>query len=70
MGFTKGQALAALIGLSTMFGAIGYFGWYWAVPESVLFYAFLITFALYCSVMQGWSPLFRVLGGRLRDSQT
>ena len=26
-GFTHGQALATLVGVSALFGAVGYFGW-------------------------------------------
>jgi UDP-GlcNAc:undecaprenyl-phosphate GlcNAc-1-phosphate transferase len=59
IGCTRGQALAMLVCLSTLYGAIGYFGWRHRVPESVLFYGFLGAFALYCLVMEGAVPLLR-----------
>lgn len=69
MGFSKSQALTVLIGLSIECGAIGYLGWYWHVPESVLFYGFLITFALYCLVMESGKPLLRLIGAGRPDRQ-
>lgn len=43
-GLTHGQTLATLVGLSTLFGAIGYFGWRAGVPEPVLFWTFFFCF--------------------------
>jgi UDP-GlcNAc:undecaprenyl-phosphate/decaprenyl-phosphate GlcNAc-1-phosphate transferase len=64
MGFKETQTLAILLVISCVFGAIGYFGWYFRVPEYVLCYAFLGAFGLYCVFMQSWKALFRVLGVR------
>jgi UDP-GlcNAc:undecaprenyl-phosphate GlcNAc-1-phosphate transferase len=64
MGFTQGQTLAMLLGLSAVFGAIGYFGWFFRVPEYVLTFGFLGVFGVYCLFMQSWKPLFRALGLR------
>ncbi|MGZ5106326.1 MAG: hypothetical protein ACXWHC_20155, partial [Usitatibacter sp.] len=47
MGFTHGQALATLVGLSALFGAVGYFGWRWGVPEPMLFWPFFFGFFAY-----------------------
>jgi len=46
-GFTHGQALATLVGLSALFGAVGYFGWRLGVPEPVLFWTFFFGFFAY-----------------------
>jgi hypothetical protein len=66
MGLTEGHTLGLLLGVSAVFGAIGYFGWYFRVPEYVLSYGFVGAFAFYCVFMQNWKPLFRRFGaGRL-----
>lgn len=62
MGFTQGQTLAILLGVSAVFGAIGYFGWVFRVPEYLLTFGFLGVFGAYCLFMQSWKPLFRALG--------
>ena len=46
---------------SALFGAIGFFGWYYRVPEYVLTYAFLATFAAHCVFMQYWKEVFVLL---------
>lgn len=69
MGLSRSQALAVLIGLSIECGAIGYLGWAWQVPESILFYGFLITFGLYCVVMEGGKPLLRLIGAARPDPE-
>jgi UDP-GlcNAc:undecaprenyl-phosphate GlcNAc-1-phosphate transferase len=46
-GFTYGQAVATLVGLSTFFGAVGYFAWRFEVPEPVLFWIFFVGFFAY-----------------------
>lgn len=43
-GFTHGQTLAILVGLSALFGAVGYFGWRLDVPEYALFWLFFFGF--------------------------
>jgi UDP-GlcNAc:undecaprenyl-phosphate GlcNAc-1-phosphate transferase len=45
--FTHGQTLATLVGLSTLFGAVGYFGWRTGMPEPVLFWTFFLGFFAY-----------------------
>jgi len=59
MGLSKSQALAVLVALSAVYGAIGYFGWYCQVRESVMFCGFLTAFALYCALMATLKPLCR-----------
>ena len=46
-GFTHGQTLATLLGLSALFGAVGYFGWRLGVPEYALFWPFFFGFFAY-----------------------
>ena len=49
-GFTHSQTLALLVGISVVFGAVGYFGWRLAVPEPFLFWPFVLGFFAY----HGW----------------
>lgn len=58
MGLSESKALWVLLGASTLFGAIGFGGWYFNVPEYVLTYGFIATFAAYCVVMQYWKSMF------------
>jgi UDP-GlcNAc:undecaprenyl-phosphate GlcNAc-1-phosphate transferase len=46
-GFTHGQTLGLLVGCSALFGAIGYFGWRFDVPEPYLFWPFFVGFFAY-----------------------
>ncbi len=46
-GFTHGQTLAILAAASTLFGAIGYFGWLLRAPEPLLFWPFFFGFFAY-----------------------
>jgi UDP-GlcNAc:undecaprenyl-phosphate GlcNAc-1-phosphate transferase len=46
-GFTHGQTLATLLGLSALFGAVGYFGWRLGVPEYAMFWPFFFGFFAY-----------------------
>ena len=65
MGLSEGWALFVILALSCVLGAIGLLGWQSGVPESVLAYGFLATFAAYCVIMQYWRRLF-ALARRLR----
>jgi UDP-GlcNAc:undecaprenyl-phosphate GlcNAc-1-phosphate transferase len=46
-GFTHGQTLALLVVFSVAFGAVGYFGWRANLPESFLFWPFVLSFFVY-----------------------
>jgi UDP-GlcNAc:undecaprenyl-phosphate GlcNAc-1-phosphate transferase len=46
-GLTHGQALGILVGCSATFGAVGYFGWRFNVPEPFLFWPFFFGFIAY-----------------------
>jgi UDP-GlcNAc:undecaprenyl-phosphate/decaprenyl-phosphate GlcNAc-1-phosphate transferase len=65
-GFNHSQTLAILVGLSVIFGAVGYFGWYFNVPESVLFYPFLFGFfAYHFWIQRAWKAIeTTVVAGR------
>jgi UDP-GlcNAc:undecaprenyl-phosphate GlcNAc-1-phosphate transferase len=57
-GFTHGQTLAIMVGLSGTFGAVGYFGWRYNVPEAVLFYPFFFGFfAYHFWIQRAWKKL-------------
>jgi UDP-GlcNAc:undecaprenyl-phosphate/decaprenyl-phosphate GlcNAc-1-phosphate transferase len=57
-GFSHGQSLAILVALSTAFGAVGYAGWHFDLPEPVLFYPFFFGFFAYHAWIQGaWRKL-------------
>lgn len=61
MGLSEVDTLWLLLGISALFGAVGYFGWYLKVPEYVLAYGFLATFAAHCVFMQYWKDIFAFL---------
>jgi UDP-GlcNAc:undecaprenyl-phosphate GlcNAc-1-phosphate transferase len=48
-GYTHSQTLAILTALSITFGAVGYFGWRFSVPEALLFWIFAVGFFAYHS---------------------
>ncbi len=46
-GFTHRQTLAVLLSVSTIFAAIGFFGWQLGVPEPALFWPFFFLYFAY-----------------------
>jgi UDP-GlcNAc:undecaprenyl-phosphate GlcNAc-1-phosphate transferase len=62
MGLSQSRTLWLLLGKSALFGAIGFFGWFYEVPEYVLAYGFLATFAVHCVFMQHWREILRFFG--------
>ena len=46
-GFTHGQTLAILVGVSALFGAIGFAGWRLDLPEAALFWPFFLGYFAY-----------------------
>jgi UDP-GlcNAc:undecaprenyl-phosphate GlcNAc-1-phosphate transferase len=62
IGLSETQTLWLLLGKSALFGAIGFFGWYYRIPEYVLAYGFLATFAAHCVLMQRWRNILRFFG--------
>jgi UDP-GlcNAc:undecaprenyl-phosphate GlcNAc-1-phosphate transferase len=57
-GFTHGQTLATLVGLSILFGAVGYFAWRLGVPEPFLFWPFFFGFLAYhFSIKRAWKAI-------------
>jgi UDP-GlcNAc:undecaprenyl-phosphate GlcNAc-1-phosphate transferase len=46
-GLSHGQTLGVLVGCSTLFGAVGYFGWRLGVPDHYLFWPFFLGFFAY-----------------------
>ena len=57
-GFTHGQTLAILVGLSVIFGAVGFFGWRLGVPEPLLFWPFFFGFFGYHFwIKRAWSAI-------------
>ena len=57
-GFTHSQALAIMVAISALFGAIGFFGWRWEVPEPVLFWLFFLSYFAYHFWIKGeWRRL-------------
>jgi UDP-GlcNAc:undecaprenyl-phosphate GlcNAc-1-phosphate transferase len=51
-GFTATQGLITLGGISALFGAFGYCGWIFGIPESVMFWTFCLAFFAYHSWIQ------------------
>ncbi len=57
-GFTHGQTLAILVGLSILSGAVGYFGWRLGLPEAALFWPFFFGyFAYHFWIQRAWRRL-------------
>jgi len=57
-GFTHGQTLAILVGASTLFGAVGFFGWRLGLPEAALFWPFFFGyFAYHAWIQRAWRAL-------------
>ena len=57
-GFSPGQTLMILVGLSALFGAVGYFGWKLGVPEAMLFWPFFFGFFGYHFwIKKAWAKL-------------
>jgi UDP-GlcNAc:undecaprenyl-phosphate GlcNAc-1-phosphate transferase len=57
-GFTHGQILGILAGLSALFGAAGYFGWKLGLPEAALFYPFFFGyFAYHLWIQREWQRI-------------
>lgn len=54
-GFSHGQTVAIMLGVSLLFAGIGVAGWLLGVPEYVMFYAFMALFGLYLfGVLRAW----------------
>jgi UDP-GlcNAc:undecaprenyl-phosphate GlcNAc-1-phosphate transferase len=54
-GFSVNGALALLVGISVLFGAVGLLGWRLGVPEPVLFVAFAgLFFAYHFAIGRAW----------------
>lgn len=59
-GFTHNQTLAILVGISTLFGAVGFAGWRLGLPETALFWPFFLGFFAYHRwISRAWSKLER-----------
>ena len=64
MGLSETQTSWLLLAVSLLFGAIGFFGWYFRLPVYVLTYAFIGTFAAHCVFMQYWREMLKFFGIR------
>ena len=63
-GYTHTQTLAILVALTTLFGAIGFFGWMLRVPEPFLFWLFFFGyFAYHFWIKRQWAQLERRTAG-------
>lgn len=50
-GVSQNVVVLVLVGGSALLGAIGIAGWYYEVPESILFWGYLALFAIYYMIM-------------------
>jgi hypothetical protein len=64
MGLSEPKTSWFLLGVSFLFGSIGFLGWLYLIPEYVLTYAFIGLFAVHCVFMQYWHAMFRFFGVR------
>ena len=62
IGLSDTQTSWLLLAVSLLFGGIGFFGWFYNIPEYFLTYAFVVTFAAHCAFMQRWREIFRFFG--------
>ena len=67
IGLNETQTAWVLLGVSLVFGGIGFAGSYYRVPEYVLTYAFFATFLAHCAFMQHWRVILPVFGVRSRS---
>jgi len=57
-GFTHNQALAILVAVSLVFGAVGFLGWRLGLPEAALFWPFFVGFFAYHAwIQRAWRRL-------------
>jgi UDP-GlcNAc:undecaprenyl-phosphate/decaprenyl-phosphate GlcNAc-1-phosphate transferase len=57
-GFTPNQTVGLLTGISALFGAVGFAGWRFDVPESILFWPFFFGFFSYHAwIQRAWRKL-------------
>jgi len=62
-GFTHGQTLGILVGLSALFGAVGFVTWRLEVPEAFLFWPFFFGyFAYHAWIKREWKRLDETMG--------
>jgi UDP-GlcNAc:undecaprenyl-phosphate GlcNAc-1-phosphate transferase len=64
IGLSDAQTSWLLLAVSLLFGGIGFFGWFYRIPEYVLTYGFLATFVAHCAFMQRWREILRFFGIR------
>lgn len=50
-GYSVTRTVAIILSVSLLLGLIGLAGWYYRIPEYIMFYAFLLLFALYSFAM-------------------
>jgi UDP-GlcNAc:undecaprenyl-phosphate GlcNAc-1-phosphate transferase len=62
LGLSETQTSWFLLAASFIFGAVGFAGWYFHVPEYVLTYGFLGAFTSYCVFMQYWRVILPLFG--------
>lgn len=66
IGVSETRTSWYLLAVSVLFGGIGFFGWFYRLPEYVLCYGFIGTFVVHCAFMQYWREIFRFFGIRHR----
>lgn len=60
-GFTHGQTLGTLVGISAVCGGVGYFGWRLNVPEPALFAVFASGFFIYHAwIQRAWRKIEKI----------
>jgi len=66
IGLNEAQTCWVLLAVSMLFGAVGFFGWFYGVPEYFLAYGFVATFAVHCVFMQNWRQILGFVGIKTR----
>lgn len=62
VGYNECQVVRFILLAALVFGMVGFLGWRWGVPDSVLCYGFLVMFALYfAGVRHAWKLMRLVM---------
>ncbi len=65
-GFSSRRSLAAILIMGCAYAAVGIFGELYSVPESIMFWAFILCLGLYSLVLQNIWTILRFIRDRRR----
>ncbi len=69
VGYSECQVVRFILLCALMFGLVGFIGWRLGVPNRVLFYGFLVIFAIYfAGVQHAWKLMRLIMPLRMKSS--